>query len=114
MIFALGKVESPYLVFPLWYLFLSIVCHWNSSINCYIYIYMCIYNEFGFFLQYTVPTKPVDKAVFFDYYKLNIWYFIFTSISIERTTARYQTAGRFVHYYPNTLQRWTINSANIH
>lgn len=76
--FALGKVESPYLAFPLWYLFLSIVFHWNSSISCYMYIY----DEFGFFSQYTVPANPVDKAVFFGYYKLNIWYFLFTSTSI--------------------------------
>lgn len=76
--FALGKVESPYLAFPLWYLFLSIVFHWNSSISCYMYIY----DEFGFFPQYTVPANPVDKAIFFGYYKLNIWYFLFTSTSI--------------------------------
>ena len=49
---------------------------------------MYIYNEFGFFPQYTVPANPVDKAVFFGYHKLNIWYFLFTSTSIERTTAR--------------------------
>ena len=76
--FALRKVESPYLVFPLWYLFLSIVFHWNSSISCYMYIY----NEFGFFPQYTVPANPVDKGVLLGYYKLNIWYFLFTSTSI--------------------------------
>ena len=43
---------------------------------------MFIYNEFGFFSQYTVTANPVDKAAFFGYYKLNIWYFLFTSTSI--------------------------------
>lgn len=43
---------------------------------------MYIYNEFGFFPQYTVPANPVDKGVLLGYYKLNIWYFLFTSTSI--------------------------------
>ena len=44
---------------------------------------ICIFiTNLAFSLSIQYPLTKVDKAVFFGYYKLNIWYFLFTSTSI--------------------------------